>query len=154
MATQQSVIEKRTFVRASRSRVWRALTDPKEFGAWFGVEIAGPFAPGSRVEMKTTSKEFSGIRFFIVIERMEPETTFAWRWHPGMPQPEIDYSKEPTTLVTFHLEETEGGTNLTVVETGFDQISLARRASVYSDNEKGWDDQLASISRYVASHER
>jgi uncharacterized protein YndB with AHSA1/START domain len=152
MTSQLTSIEKQTFLRAPRSRVWRALTDAQEFGKWFGVKIAGSFGPGARVEMTGTIAECSGMVFSITIERIEPETKFSWRWHPGMPRPEVDYSQEPTTLVEFELIEREGGTVLKVVESGFDQITLARRAAVFGENEQGWEYQLASIAKYVAGN--
>jgi uncharacterized protein YndB with AHSA1/START domain len=152
MTTPLSAIQKSTFLRAPRSRVWRALTNAQEFGRWFGVDIAGTFAPGAAVQMTSTLPECAGDVFVVIIERMEPEHTFSWRWHPGMHLPEVDYSKEPTTLVTFTLEEAEGGTRLTVEETGFDAITLARRARVYEENVNGWEYQLKAIAHYVAGN--
>ena len=146
---EMSRIEKKIVLRAPRERVWRALTNVDEFSKWFGVETAGTFAPGSRLEMKTTKEGYEGIRFFVMVERMEAPRTFSWRWHPGMPEPGVDYSKEPTTLVVFELAEVAGGTELTVVESGFDRISLARRARAFADNDKGWEFQLLSIGRFL-----
>jgi uncharacterized protein YndB with AHSA1/START domain len=88
----------------------------------------------------------------VVIELMEPGRLLSWRWHPGAPNPAVDYSKEATTLVEFRLEDSERGTLLTVVETGFDRISLARRAGVYKDNDQGWEGQTKSLQRYVGEH--
>jgi uncharacterized protein YndB with AHSA1/START domain len=142
-------IEKQILIRAPRGRVWRAITSEKEFSEWFGVQITGEFAPGARCRMTTTHKDHAGIVFYVTIEKMEPERLFSWRWHPGMPDPGVDYSKEPTTLVVFELNEVEGGTLVTVLESGFDQISLTRRAGVFQDNTKGWELQLASLERYA-----
>jgi uncharacterized protein YndB with AHSA1/START domain len=143
-------IEKQTFLRAPRARVWRALTNAQEFANWFGVEIEGSFAPGARVEMTSTIPGYEGQRFFVIVERMDAEHTFSWRWHPGAQDPNVDYEKEPMTVVTFTLEESEGGTTLTVVETGFDQIALERRARVYEDNVNGWEQQLIAIGKHVS----
>jgi uncharacterized protein YndB with AHSA1/START domain len=143
-------IEKRITLRASRSRVWRALTDIDEFCRWFGVEKAdGAFAPGARVRMIPTDKD-CGPEFHVFVEQMEPERVFSWRWHPGAHDANADYSAEPTTLVVFELEEVAGGTLLTIVESGFNQISLARRAKVFGENDGGWDAQLVALERYVS----
>jgi len=141
-------IEKSIQLRAPRSRVWRALTKPEEFGKWFGVQVTQEFVPGERVKMlfEFQSKQIEG---YLTVDRLEPEGYFSWRWHPGKPDPNVDYSKEPTTLVEFHLEEVEGGTLLKVIESGFEKISLARRAGVYGDNDGGWAAQLKNIERYV-----
>ena len=142
-------IEKQVLLRAPRARVWRALTNEKEFGQWFGVVMAGPFSPGARVTGKITHKGYEDAPFEITVERMEPERLFSYRWHPYAHDPKVDYSAEPTTLVVFELKDAENGTLLTVVESGFDRIPLARRAEAYRMNDQGWASQMKSIEKYV-----
>ncbi len=143
-------IEKRVLLRAPRARVWRALADAQAFGEWFGVKLTGSFAPGARVRGQVTHKGYEHLTFEITIEQMEPERRFSWRWHPHAIDPKADYSTEPTTLVVFELEEVADGTLLTVVESGFDRIPLARRADAYRGNEQGWTGQMKAIERYVS----
>jgi uncharacterized protein YndB with AHSA1/START domain len=142
-------IEKRILLRAPRARVWGALTDAAEFGEWFGVGFTGTFAPGVRLPGKVTHKGYEHVAFEITIERMEPERLFSWRWHPHAIDPKIDYSGEPTTLVVFELESAAEGTMLTVVESGFDGIPLARRLEAYRRNDQGWAVQMKAIEGYV-----
>lgn len=149
MASSTDGIEKRVLLRAPRARVWRALTDARELGQWFGVVMAGPFTPGARLTGKITHKGYEDAPFEITVERMEPERLFSYRWHPYAHDPKVDYSSEPTTLVTFELEEAEQGTLLTVVESGFDGVPLARRAEAFRMNDEGWAEQMKSIERYV-----
>jgi uncharacterized protein YndB with AHSA1/START domain len=144
-------IERKILLRAPRSRVWRALTDPAEFGAWFGVKVEGTFAPGAHVRGAITHPGYEHVVFDITIERMEPERLFSWRWHPHAVEPGVDYSAEPTTLVVFELADAPGGTMLTVVESGFDQVPLARRAQAYRMNGEGWTHQMRAIEGYVAT---
>ncbi len=145
-------IERMVVVRAPVSRVWRALTDPAEFGAWFGVKVeaGGAFTPGARVRGAITHPGYEHVTWDITIERMEPERVFSWRWHPYAVEPGVDYSREPATLVVFTLERAAEGTRLTVVESGFDQVPLARRAQAYRMNGEGWTHQIEAIKRYVA----
>ncbi len=143
-------IEKAVVLRVPRARVWRALTDPAEFGAWFGVKVQGAFAPGARVRGAITHPGYEHVLWDITVERMEPERLFSWRWHPYAVEPGVDYSEEPTTLVVFELEDVADGTRLTVVESGFDQVPLARRALAYRMNEGGWTQQVQAIERYVS----
>jgi Activator of Hsp90 ATPase homolog 1-like protein len=82
---------------------------------------------------------------------MEPLRTFSFRWHPAAIDPAVDYSAEPTTLVVFRLEEVQGGTQLTVVESGFDGIPLERRTLAFRLNDGGWAAQMLSIERHVAA---
>jgi uncharacterized protein YndB with AHSA1/START domain len=147
--TSTDRIEKRVLLRAPRARVWQAVADPDAFGRWFGVELAGPFTPGAVVRGRITHPGYEHLPFEITIERMEPERLLSWRWHPAAVEPDVDYSTEPTTLVVFELEEVEHGTQLTIVESGFDAIPLARRAAAYRGNDQGWAEQVGSIERYV-----
>jgi len=143
-------IEKRILLRAPRPRVWRAIADAQEFGKWFGVDLTGAFAAGARVTGKIATKGYDHLTLEMTVERMEPERLFSWRWHPYAVEPDVDYTGEPTTLVVFELEEVPEGTMLTVVESGFDRIPLARRAQAFRMNEQGWTAQARSIEQYVA----
>lgn len=143
-------IEKSTVLRAPRSRVWRALTDPKAFGDWFGVKVEGPFTPGAHVRGQVTYPGWEHLPFEMTIVEMKPERLFSWRWHPHADETDRDYSAEPTTLVVFELEEIPEGTRLTVVESGFDGIPADRLEKAYRGNESGWEEQLENIHRYVA----
>lgn len=142
-------IEKTIELRVPRSRVWRALTDAREFGTWFGVKLEGAFAPGARVKGRITYPGYEHVVMDIRIERMEPERHFSWRWHPYAVEPGVDYSKEEPTLVVFELADVPGGTRLTVVESGFDKVPLARRAEAYRMNSGGWEEQIHRIERHV-----
>ena len=148
--TSTDRIEKSVVLRAPRTRVWRALTDAQAFGQWFGVEIAGPFAPGGRLTGRVTLKGYEHLPFEITVERMEPERLLAWRWHPNSVDPDADYSTEPTTLVVFELTEVAEGTQLEVVESGFDAIPAWRRATAYRGNDEGWAQQMVAIERYLS----
>lgn len=142
-------IERKVVLRAPRDRVWNALTDVKKFCEWFGVSSAeGVFKPGATVRMEA-SEEHGG-NFDVFVEQMQPESLFTWRWHPGARDASVDYDKEPTTLVAFKLADADGGTLLTITESGFDAISLARRAKVFGQNNQGWDEQVKNLERYVS----
>jgi len=142
-------IEKKIQLRQPRSKVWRALTDSQEFGSWFGAVFTEPFKPGATLRGKVTHEGYEHMTMDITIERMEPERVFSWRWHPGACEPGESFSDEPTTLVVFELQEVPGGTLLTVVETGFDRIPVARRAKAFRENEEGWAAQMAAIERHL-----
>lgn len=144
-------IVKKALLRAPRARVWRALTNVQEFNAWFGVTLSGTVAPGARLRGPVTIKGYDHLTLEITIDRVEPERLFSWRWHPSAIDPSADYSAEPTTLVTFELEEVADGTMLTVVESGFDRIPPARRADAFRSNEGGWTHQMDAISRHVST---
>jgi uncharacterized protein YndB with AHSA1/START domain len=129
--------------------VWRALTDVSQFNAWFGVSLASPFTPGAEVQGKISFKG-QQLTMTIWIEKLEPEHLFSFRWHPYAIDPDADYSAEPTTLVTFRLEDAAGGTKVTIVESGFDAIPASRRAKAFSMNEKGWAGQAENIRKFLA----
>jgi uncharacterized protein YndB with AHSA1/START domain len=144
-------IEKSIVLRAPRSRVWRALANPDEFGRWFGARLAGAFTPGARVTAQITTRGDEHLTFELDVETVEPEDMLAYRWHPYAVDPAVDYSGEPTTLVEFRLTEVAEGTQLTVVESGFDQIPAARRAEAFRMNDQGWTEELRNVERYLAA---
>ena len=145
-------IQKEILLRAPRSRVWRALVTPSEFGDWFKVDLTGvQFVAGRPVQGKMTYPGYEGMPFEMVIDKIEPEQLFSYRWHPYAIDTSADYSAEPMTLVEFRLEEIDsGGTRLRVTESGFDQIPLARRAEAFRMNTGGWEMQLQNIEAYLA----
>jgi len=144
-------IEKQVTLDAPRSRVWRALTDVKQFSAWFGVSLTARFVPGAEVSGKMTNPKYDHLTMSIWIETMQPERFFSFRWHPYAIEPGVDYSAEPTTLVSFTLEEIGGGTRLTIVESGFDAIPVSRRAKAFSMNSAGWEGQAKNIAKFLAA---
>jgi uncharacterized protein YndB with AHSA1/START domain len=147
--TNTDRIEKKIVLRAPRARVWRAITDAQEFGTWFRAVLDGPFAPGARVTGRITYPGYEHLRMEVLVEKIEPERLFSFRWHPNAVEPGADYSKEPTTLVEFRLEEVAEGTELTIVESGFDALPADRRAEAYRGNEGGWTEQLGNIATHV-----
>jgi uncharacterized protein YndB with AHSA1/START domain len=142
-------IHKEIALNAPQSRVWQALTDSTEFGQWFGVRLEGPFRVGEKIQGRVTCPGYENMAFEAWVERMEPERTFTFRWHPQAPDPDLDYSKEPTTLVEFHLKGDGTGTLLTVTESGFDQIPEDQRAEAFRRNEGGWTVQVDNIKSHV-----
>jgi uncharacterized protein YndB with AHSA1/START domain len=146
-----NVIEKKITLYAQRSRVWRAIVDPREFGAWFGVAIEGTFKEGASTFGKITLPGYEHLTMEMKIEKIEPERYFSYRWHPFAIDPDVDYSSEPTTLVEFSLEDGQGVTILTMRETGFDALPEARRERAFKSNEGGWAAQGENIARHVAA---
>jgi len=138
VAASTDRIEKRIVLRAERARVWRAITNSEEFGAWFGVKLQGSFEAGATVHGRITSPGCEHMTLDMFVERVEPEELFSYRWHPYGIDVTVDYSGEPTTLVEFRLDEMASGTLLTMVESGFDQIPLGRRAEAFRMHNQGW----------------
>jgi uncharacterized protein YndB with AHSA1/START domain len=151
--TSTDRIEKQVTYDVPRSRLWRALTDVAQFNSWFGVTLTSPFAAGAAVSGKFTHQKYQHLTMTIWIETMEPERRFAFRWHPYAIEEGVDYAAEPTTLVTFTLEEVAdgGGTRLTIVESGFDAIPESRRAKAFSMNSNGWNSQVENIRKFLAT---
>jgi uncharacterized protein YndB with AHSA1/START domain len=160
MASSTDRIEKRVQLRAPLEKVWRAISDAKEFGSWFGMELDGQFAPGKHMtgRIKPTTadpavakiqEKYTGMPVDFHVDRIEPMRTFSFRWHPFAVDGKADYSKEPMTLVTFTLEPAEGGTALAIVESGFDALPIGRRTDAFEANEGGWVMQVQLIENYL-----
>ncbi|KVG31142.1 SRPBCC family protein [Burkholderia diffusa] len=156
-------IEKQALLAAPLARVWEAVSNAGEFGTWFGVTFDGPFVAGrplfgritpTRVDddVAKAQEPYAGTVFEIVVDRIEPQQRFSFRWHPFAIDPNFDYASEPMTLVTFDLAEGNGGTLLTISETGFDQLIEARREKAREMNDHGWAAQITLITKYLAKH--
>jgi uncharacterized protein YndB with AHSA1/START domain len=142
-------IEKTIELKAPVSRVWRALTDYREFGAWFRAELEGPFV-GQVTRGRVTYPGYEHLRWEATVQKIEPERLFCFTWHPYAVEPGRDYSKESPTLVEFTLEPTKTGTRLRVVESGFDKLPANRRDEAFRMNEGGWAIQMHNVERFLA----
>lgn len=153
-------IVKTTVLRAPRDRVWRAVSDSQQYGAWFGAKFDGAFTAGAKLtativpteadpDVAKSQEPYRGRTFTFEVERVEAPRLIAFRWHPYAVDTAVDYSNEPTTLIVFELEEVDGGTKLTITESGFDKIPLDRRAEAFKMNEGGWQAQLMLIEKYL-----
>jgi len=160
MVSSTDRVEKRVLLHAPVERVWRAISDAAEFGRWFGVELDGAFAPGAEItgrikpseadaEVAKIQEKYAGMPMAFHVERIEPMRLLSFRWHPFAIDAGVDYSREAMTLVTFTLEPAEGGTLLTVVESGFDALPIARRTDAFEANDEGWGLMLRVIEKYV-----
>jgi uncharacterized protein YndB with AHSA1/START domain len=152
-------------LHAPVSRVWHAISDARQFGSWFGVEFDGPFVAGQPLTGRITPTQVDaevarlqephrGKPFEFVLERIEPQRLFSFRWHPFAIDPGVDYSREPMTLVEFELQDQRPDTGLIITESGFEGIPLARRAAAFQANEGGWSHQSRLIEKYLARQER
>lgn len=147
----ENSIEKSIQLKAPVSRVWRALTDYKEFGAWFRVDLDGPFLAGQATRGRMTYPGYEHVKMRMDIQEIVPETLFSFKWHPYAIDPDKDYSKEELTLVTFRLEPAGDETLLTVTESGFENVPADRRAEAFRMNEQGWTQQVGNIRKHVES---
>lgn len=146
-------IEKRIELKAPVSRVWRALTDHREFGEWFRVALDGPFVPGEVSRGHMTYPGYEHVKWEAVVRKMEPGRLFSFTWphlksfdKADLP---LDYSGEPTTLVEFRLEKTASGTLLILTESGFDKLPADRRLEAFRRNDGGWTQQMKNIESHV-----
>jgi uncharacterized protein YndB with AHSA1/START domain len=143
-------IEKKLELKAPVSRVWRALTDYREFGEWFRVKLDGPFVAGKVSTGHITYPGYEHLKWEAVVQKMEPEKLFSFTWHPYGVDPQKDYSKETPTLVEFRLEKSASGTLLVLTESGFDKVPADRREEAFRMNDRGWTEQMNNIETYVA----
>lgn len=148
----QDRIEKKIQIDAPVSRVWRAITDHREFGDWFKVKIDGPFVPGEASRGKMTHLGYEHVEWKATVKEIQPESLFSFTWLPYAIDPNVDYSGETPTLVEFHLTPTDGGTLLVVTESGFDNVPAHRREEAFRMDEKGWEAQVKNIANHVAKN--
>jgi len=88
-------IEKQIELKAPISKVWRALTDHREFGEWFRVKLEGPFVPGQVSRGQITYPGYEHLKWEATVQKMEPEKLFSL---PGTPT----LSTPRSTIRTSH----------------------------------------------------
>jgi len=142
-------IERTIDVNAPIDRVWRALSDYREFGQWFRVDLEGPFVPGQVARGRITYPGYEHVTWEATIKTMKAPGYFAMTWHPYAIDPDVDYSKEQPTLIEFRLAPIDGGTRVTVTESGFDAIPAGRRDEAIRMNSGGWEQQVKNIKAHV-----
>ena len=145
-------IEKSIELKAPISRVWRAITDYREFGEWFRVKLDAPFEPGQPSTGQITHPGYEHVKWTATVKEMQPERLFSFTWHPYAIDASVDYSDETPTLVEFRLEEIPTGTRLVITESGFDKIPAHRRSEAFRMNEGGWAGQIRNIESHVAKN--
>ncbi|WP_260961957.1 SRPBCC family protein [Pseudomonas citri] len=144
-------IERKILLKAPRSHVWRVLANAEAFGQWFGVALEGKrFVAGERTQGQVTYPGYEHLVWDVLVERVEPERVFSFRWHPYAVEPQVDYSQESETRVQFDLEDMDGGTLLKVVESGFGSLPEARRLKAFRMDSRGWDEQMANIEAFLS----
>lgn len=144
-------IEKQIMLNASSARVWRALTDHREFGEWFGVSLESPFVRGKTTRGRITHPGYEHLVMELVVQQMVSGQLFSFQWHPYAVDPAVDYSDEPPTLVEFRLEKAANSTLLILTESGIDALPAARRDEAFRMNSGGCAQQMNNIQAHVSS---
>jgi uncharacterized protein YndB with AHSA1/START domain len=147
----ENMIRKQIELKAPVARVWRALTDYREFSEWFHVKLEGPFVAGQVARGQVTHPGYEHVILKITVQKIEPERLFSYTWHPYAVDASIDHSGETPTLVEFRLEPVQDGTLLVVTESGFDRIPASRRDEAFRKNDGGWAQQIKNIESHVVS---
>jgi len=146
-------IEKCIELNAPVSRVWRALTDYREFGEWFRVKLESPFVPGQVSRGQITWPGYEHVVWEALVQKIEPERLFSFTWPHSRFLDKENYSPgqagAPTTLVEFTLQPSATGTLLRVTESGFDNLPADWRAEAFRRNDGGWAQQMENIARHV-----
>jgi uncharacterized protein YndB with AHSA1/START domain len=142
-------IEKSIDIAAPPERVWQALTDFEEFGAWFRVKLEGPFVLRGTSLGRITYPGYEHLKWEVRVVAMDAPRLFAFTWHPNAVDPDQDYSAEPQIRVEFRLEPAGEGTRLTVVESGFDALPADRRDEALRSNTSGWEEQVKNVKAHV-----
>lgn len=149
MTSPSDRIVKVVELSAPPSRVWRALTDHREFGAWFRVHLDQPFEVGQPSTGHMTYPGYEHYPWRARVEDLEPERLFAFRWYHDDGSGAVPPERQPTTRVEFRLEPLGRGTRLTIVESGFDSFPDASGLEALRRNTEGWNIQAGNIAAHL-----
>jgi uncharacterized protein YndB with AHSA1/START domain len=124
------------------AKVWAALTTAEGLAAWFGNKGASiDLRPGGSAELHFENGFHQNMR----VERVEEPSVFGFTWQIyGLP---TDDARR--TYVEFTLEPISSGTRLTVVETGFAQLSDDAHNEAFKGNTDGWATKLGELGNYL-----
>ncbi|MFD3595506.1 SRPBCC domain-containing protein [Nocardia sp. NPDC058640] len=122
-------------------KVWAAITTAEGLASWFGNTAEIDLRPGGAMRMTWTEGFSADIR----VERVEEPSVFGYTW-PINGLPDEDPRR---TYVEFTLEPVGAGTRLTVVETGFAQLSDDAYKTAFEGNIGGWRSELGELVEYL-----
>jgi uncharacterized protein YndB with AHSA1/START domain len=135
-------IERTVEIAHPPAKVWAALTTAEGLAAWFGNEAKIDLRPGGSAWMRWHEEGFTAD---MRVERVEEPKVFGFTWHIyGLPD------EDPRrTYVEFTLEPVGEATRLTVVESGFAQLSEEGYKKAYEGNTNGWASELGELVDYL-----
>jgi len=135
-------IERTVEIAHPPAEVWAALTTAAGLGAWFGQEATIDLRPGGAAQVRWTGEGFTAD---MRVERVEEPAVFGFTWPiSGLP------ADDPRrTYVEFTLEPAGAGTRLTVVESGFAQVSEDVHRKAFEGNTEGWASELGELAGYL-----
>lgn len=140
------IVRRTVAINAPIDRVWTAITDAAQIARWFGqAAVLDEVAVGAGGVFS-----FDGHGDFpVIIEELDPPRLIAYRWsnYDGKAVDPVDVDLSRSTVFRFTLEPRAGGTQLTVVESGFD--TLSDPAIAMESNRGGWDAELDELVAYL-----
>lgn len=142
-------IVKTVELKAPVARVWEVLTDFREFGTWFRVDLDQPFEAGKISTGRMTFPGAEGVCWLAYVEQMDTEDLFSFRWYDSEEGAAEQSDDEPGLLVSFQLEAIHSGTRLTITESGFASLAESRRIELMRGNREGWEIQAGNLATYL-----
>ena len=133
-------------IKAPIDKVWAAITEAEHLARWFPQSaVLSDVSVGA--EGVFTWDDFEP--FAVRIEELDPPRMIAYRWSNdsarGVPPTHVVDSQ--STVFRFTLEPIDGGTQLTVVESGFG--TLSDPAGSMESNRGGWNSELDELVAYL-----
>jgi uncharacterized protein YndB with AHSA1/START domain len=124
-------IERELLLDVPAEEVWKAVSDEAMLRDWLAAEIELDLRPGGAVLCRTEDGE----QRLGAVELVEEGERLAFRWQrDGAAQSRVE----------FRVEETDGGTRLTVTETKLE-------AKAAAEASEGWRQRLEALRLALAN---
>ncbi|WP_018148298.1 SRPBCC family protein [Henriciella marina] len=141
-------IEKSVSLKSSIEQVWDAITDHRKFGEWFRVDLHQPFVEGQTSHGQMTYPGYEHFKWESRTIAIVPKSYFSFVWYhdnleTGPDTPRLE------TLVEFKLRPDGNGTQLTIIESGFDDFPPEVGKVALESNTGGWEEQISNIRKFV-----
>src|SRR5262249_14163101 len=121
--------------------VWAALTTAEGLGTWFGNKADIDLRPGGTATLEFDSGDVARLR----IEHVDEPNRFAYTWH--LYGAADDDPRRTDVEVT--LRPNADGTTLTLVESGFAQVTDEEHKRTFGGNSEGWTHELGELVAYL-----
>lgn len=141
---EQVAVERSIWINASRTRAWRAVTEPEHLNQWYATYYHWEI-PALQVgtTVRFYNKDDNADHQIARIEVVDPPRKFTLRWEPDPRYPAM------TLITTFMLEEENGGTRVTISESGYEALPDDVRQTWFDATAGGYTMSMENLKAYL-----
>jgi len=143
-AADTVAVERSIWINAAREKAWRAVTEPEHLNQWYATYYHWDI-PNLYVGTTVTfyNKDDRADHQIATIAIVDPPRQFTVRWEPDRRFPAM------TLVTTFRLEEENGGTRVTIHESGYEALPEDIRQEWFDATGGGYTMSMENLKSYL-----